>query len=484
MISTDRLPVTTTLQQPSLGPQAVKEGLGILLVSCYELGHQPLNLASPAAHLRAAGFAPVVIDTSVDPLQDEQIRQSSLIAISVPMHTALRLGARIAERARSVNPSAHIAFYGLYATLNASYLLRHLGDSVIGGEYEIALTSLARALASGAEPSAVPGVGTAHHGAAPVLQRLPFVAPERASLPDLGRYAGLEIDGAIVRAGYVESTRGCHHMCGHCPITPVYGGAFFAIPRGTVLADAWAQIEAGARHLTFGDPDFFNGPRHGLRIMRELRAEFPWLTFDATIKVQHILERRDLIPELAANGCIFVVSAVESLSETVLAKLGKGHTAEDVIEALAILDAAGIPMRPSLLPFSPWSTMEDFLHLLHFFAEHDLVEHVDPVHFSIRLLVPPGSALLSDPTSAEWLGDLDDEAFTYRWISPDPRLDELQRRVSALVERAAAGNESARVTFASIWQEAHALAGLGRTPLPIPVSQRKPPPRLTESWFC
>ena len=457
---------------------------GVLLISCYELGHQPLNLASPMAHLRAAGLQPVAVDTSIESLEDETIRCAGFVAISVPMHTALRLGSRLAERIRAINPEAHITFYGLYATLNADYLLRDHGDSVIGGEYEEALTALAISVASGHAANSVPGVGTAHRMADPILERLNFVQPDRRDLGSLRSYAGLEISGVIVRAGYVETTRGCHHTCGHCPITPIYGGRFFAIGRDKVVSDARAQIAAGARHITFGDPDFFNGPQHGLRIMRELRVDFPELTFDATIKVEHLIEHEKLVPELAALGCIFVVTAVESLSETVLRKLSKGHNRRDVETALAIVDRSGIPMRPSLLPFTPWTTIEDYLELLEFFAEHDLIEHVDPVHFSIRLLVPPGSALLSDPTSGEWLGELDEPAFTYRWKSPDSKLDDLQAGVSRLVERAAAENEPARETFAAIWSLSHEIAGRDFTEIPTPVERRKTPPRLTESWFC
>jgi len=400
------------------------------------------------------------------------------------MHTALRLGVRIARRARELNPTVHICFYGLYATLNRPYLLRDLADSVIGGEYERALTALVQAVALGDNPASIPGVGTALRAAAPVLQRLSFVQPERATLPALKQYAGLERNGLIVRAGYVETTRGCHHTCGHCPITPIYGGRFFAIPRETVIADARAQVLAGARHITFGDPDFFNGPQHGLRVMRALRDDFPFLTFDATIKIEHLIEHQRLVPELADLGCIFVVSAVESLSDLVLAKLKKGHIKTDVESALSILDACGIAMRPSLLPFTPWSTLDDYLELLRFFTEHDLVEHVDPVHFSIRLLVPPGSALLADPTSADWAGELDEVAFTHRWESPDPRLDRLQREVTAIVERAAAGSEPECSTFIQIWEAAYAAACLEPSPIPVPKQRRPTPPRLTESWFC
>jgi len=457
----------------------------VLLVSCYELGHQPLSLATPAAALRTAGFRPATLDASVEQLSDEMILAARLVAISVPMHTALRLGAGIAARVRAMNPAAHICFYGLYATLNADHLLgHHHGDSTIGGEYERPLVALAQALAEDAPVGDLPGIGTRLHPAGPVLEPDSPITPDRTGLPALRDYAGLERDGAIVPAGYVETTRGCHHVCRHCPITPVYGGRFVVVSREVVLTDARAQIAAGARHITFGDPDFFNGPGHGLRILRELHAEFPWLTFDATIKIEHLIQHQRLLPELSSLGCAFVVSAVESVSELVLQKLAKGHNRHDIGVALDLLDAVGIPMRPSLLPFTPWTTERDYVELLAFVAERDLIDCVDPVHFSIRLLVPPGSALLDDPANAGWLGDLDAAAFTYYWLHPDPRLDELQRHIAEVVEDAATRDEPARLTFERIWSATHDVAGRTPPPLPVPVTRRRSPPRLTESWFC
>ncbi|HKW20675.1 MAG TPA: CUAEP/CCAEP-tail radical SAM protein [Ktedonobacterales bacterium] len=467
----------------------------ILLVACYELGHQPLNLASPLATLRQAGFSPVAVDTSVSELSDDAIAAAQLVAISAPMHTALRLGARVGARVRTLNPTAHTCFYGLYATLNADYLLRDVADSIIGGEYEETLLALAESLESsnGSTPEAIPGVRTRDHDAAPVLRRLAYVAPERASLPAPQSYAYLVRGDEVVPAGYVEATRGCLHTCAHCPITPVYGGRFFAIPRPLVLEDIRAQVRAGVGHITFGDPDFLNGPRHSLEIVRAMHAEFPHVTFDATIKVEHILERREVFPELASLGCAFVVSAVESLSEGVLRHLRKGHTRADVAEALDILDGAGIPMRPTFVAFTPWTTASDYLDVLNFIAEHGLVEHVDPIQYAIRLLVPPNSALLDDPDGRGWLGPLDEEALSYTWRHPDPRMDALQREVQALVERAASQREPIAVTFATIRRLAAerldarepALVGAGRSDTTGTMRRsRRPIPHLSEPWFC
>ncbi len=467
-----------------LNPTFLRTAGGVLLVACYELGHQPLTLASPLATLRGAGFAPRAIDTSVEPLEDAALREAGLIAISAPMHTALRLGAQVAERARQINPDAYIVFYGLYASLNAEYLLRAHADALIGGEYEQALLALAEALAGGAEHEglAISGVRTRQVAAQPVLRRLPFDTPARESLPALRQYAHLVRGDEMIPAGYVEATRGCLHTCLHCPITPVYGGRFFAVPRAVVLADIRAQVAAGAGHITFGDPDFFNGPGHSLAILRALHAEFPEVTFDATIKIEHILERRELIAELGALGCAFIVSAVESLSPRVLAHLAKGHTRADVVEALRIVDAAGIPLRPTFVAFTPWTTAEDYLDLLDFVAEQGLIEHVDPVQYAIRLLVPPGSALLDAPDAAEWLGPLDEPAFSYRWTHPDPRMDDLQREMMALVEAAAAEHRPTAATFADALALAEARlgrrvgagAGAGAAGRSAPVRRQRP----------
>jgi hypothetical protein len=256
------------------------------------------------------------------------------------------------------------------------------------------------------------------------------------------------------------------------------------VPRDIVLGDIRDQVQAGARHITFGDPDFLNGPGHARRVVRSLHAEFPELTFDFTARIPHLLRHARLLPEMATSGCAFVVSAVESLSDDVLAALEKGHTRADILHALKLMQKVGIPLRPSLLPFTPWTTLHDYLELLAFVRENDLVDHIDPVQYSLRLLIPPGSALLVKHTPAAWLGELDAAGFSYDWVHPDGRMEDLQKQVSARVEKAARQGEPARSTFAAVEELASALAGVA-PPSPRMVPQRRPiPAGLTESWFC
>jgi radical SAM superfamily enzyme YgiQ (UPF0313 family) len=457
----------------------------ILLISCYELGHQPLHLALLHTLLGQAGYVPVSVDTAVEALSDETLVRARFIAICVPMHTSLRMGELIARRIRTLNPDAFLCLYGLYALLNANYLLEQTIDAVIGGEYEEPLLALVRALEDGPWP-VVPGVRTHWHKSGPWIRRAPPVSPQRTHLPPLTRYAHLQMNGHTKLAGYTEATRGCKHTCLHCPITPIYNGRFFAVPTEIVLADIRAQVAQGAQHITFGDPDFLNGPTHALRIARALHQEFSTLTFDATIKIEHLLKHWQVLTEMHTLGCAFVVSAVESLNDQVLVQLAKGHNRADVARAFTLMAKVGIPLRPSLLPFSPWETLESYLELLTFFEERHLIEHIDPVHLSIRLLIPPGSSLLDAPGQKSWLGPLDAAAYTYSWQHPDPRMDALQEKVVKLVEQAHMAGQDTVETFFQIKALAQSASGqqVRAADELAQYGQRTVVPHLSESWFC
>ena len=477
----------------------------VLLVSCYELGRQPQALASPLAFLERTGFRPAAIDLALDPLDKEKVARARFVGISVPMHTALRLGTRVARRIRTLNPHAFVCFYGHYAVLHAEPLLADLADAVLGGELEEKLVALVEAVekgeagvagtsvpapGSGASSSARPAVKLVDaprpSPAAAVLERLDFPVPSRSQLPGMQRYAHLLHLGRHVVAGQVEASRGCLHHCRHCPIPAVYGGKIFIVPVTTVLADCRYQVAAGAGHISFTDADFLNGPTHALRVARALHGEFPRVTFDFTAKVEHVLRHGAVVRELGQLGAIFMVSAVESLSDRVLTILDKGHTRADVSVALTILRQAGIAMRPSLLPFTPWSTRADFLDLLDFVEDEDLVDAIDPVQYTIRLLVPPGSLLLQRSEMQPFLEGFDAEALTYIWSHPDPAMDRLQKELAALVEQATSADEDPRLTFSRIRalvqpnreaQVHHATAGSLLRP-------HERPPRITEPWFC
>jgi radical SAM superfamily enzyme YgiQ (UPF0313 family) len=459
--------------------------LQVLLISCYELGHQPLELAWPLAALRQAGIEAAAFDLAVQPFDPRAARAAKLVAIATPMQTALRLGVQAAARVRAANHEAHICFYGLYAWLNKDYLLAHGANTVIGGEVEAPLVELARAVLAGDGVGDLPGVTTARAPGAPYLQRPTLPVPYRAPLAGLKAYTRYVSGHEPQLVGYAEATKGCQHLCRHCPIVPVYNGRMFVIPVETVLADVRQQVAAGAGHIVFGDADFLNGPAHALRIARALHAEYPRMTFDFTAKVEHILEHRQHFREFAALGCTFMTTAVESFSDRVLERLDKGHTSADVATALDILDEAGIAVQGTLVAFTPWTMLDDYLAVVDFIQARGLQENFRPVQMSVRLLVPPHSALAETPDAGEWLGELEPANFGYRWQHPDARMDALHAAVAALVSQAEAQGEPAPVTHARIRAMAYAAAGRAAPDInPATAPAPRNVPRLTEDWFC
>jgi len=447
----------------------------VVLASTYDLGHQPLGLSSPAAWLRDAGATVRCLDLSLDRLDEEAVRSASLVAFHVPMHTATRLAAEIMPKVRALNPDVHLAAYGLYASVNEDYL-RSLGvASIIGGEYEAALVGVYEDLAAGRD--------VVRNGATVHMDKLQFRLPDRTGLPSVDEYGKLRMaDGGEIVAGYTEASRGCKHRCRHCPVVPVYDGAFRIVQRDIVLNDIAQQVAAGARHITFGDPDFLNGPRHAMAVVAGLHERFPDLTYDVTIKVEHLLRHRTLLPDLTKTGCLFVTTAVEAMDDDSLEILDKGHTRADFIEAIALARQAGLTLSPTFVPFAPWTSLSGYAALLEDLAALDLTGNVAPVQLAIRLLVPQGSLLIGHPAMTDALGAFDAEGLSYQWRHPDPRVDALQKDVQRVVEDSEGAGETRQQTFAHVWSLAQAAAGTNR-PLPQ-LAQLAPIPHMSEPWYC
>jgi len=448
----------------------------VVLINPYEIGRQPFGLAEPAAWLTHAGCAVHCLDLTLQRLEPEVLRDARVVAIYVAMHTATRIAVEAIPRVRAIAPQAHLCVYGLYAPMNEK-LLRGLGvQTVLGGEVEPALVSLVERLRA--------GDGRVQTEPVVNLSRIEFMTPDRRALPPLARYAHLQLpDGGRKTVGFAEGTRGCKHRCRHCPVVPVYQGKFRVIPVDVVMADVRQQVAAGAQHISFGDPDFLNGPTHARKIVNALHAEFPDITYDATIKIQHIIDHAELLPELKATGCLFITAAVESVDDRVLELLAKNHTNDDFARAVALCRAAGIALAPTFVAFTPWTTLEGYIALLKRLLELEQVESVPPIQLAIRLLLPRGSLLLEQSDVQDYIGAFDSRLLGYPWKNPDARVDRLQVAVQEWVAQSEAENLSRREIFARIWGLAHAAQGVD-APLLAELGMGMPIPRLSEPWYC
>jgi len=511
----------------------------IVLISTYELGRQPFGLVSPAAWLRRRGHEVTCLDLTRQELDALAVGSADLIAIYLPMHTATRLACKLIPSLRVQNPGAHICCYGLYAPMNAEYL-RSLGvGTILGGEFEGGLVRLAERLScaekndkifpqglkhleagrsmsepfeaqdklklrppsatekkpQGSEDSALRYRGGDALKRTPTtfvgtqvepivsLERLEFEVPDRTGLAPIAQYAHLVVPGGGYRVvGSTEASRGCKHLCRHCPIVPVYNGVFRIVAQDVVLADVRQQVAAGAQHISFGDPDFFNGIRHAMELVEAFHREFPGVTYDVTIKIEHLRKQERHLERLRDTGCLFVISAVESIDDGILERLDKGHTREDFLYVARKFRELGMTLHPTFVPFTPWTTLDGYLDLLRVLAAEELVENVAPIQLGIRLLIPEGSRLLELEEVRRMVDAFDAESLVYPWRNADGRVDLLSEAVQSIAAEADRKKESRAAAFARIWEAAHAAAGVVAPELRV--TEGRGVPFLSEPWYC
>ncbi len=451
----------------------------VLLISTYELGRQPFGLASPAAWLEQAGASVECADLSRQALPEDAVRSADLVGFYVPMHTATRLALQVLPQVRALNPRAHICFYGLYGPVNEAYLRGQGAETILGGEFEAGLVSIVQRLAgNGSTAQSEPVVS---------LARQSFVVPERRGLPPLAQYAHLNHPDARPRVvGYTEASRGCKHLCRHCPIVAVYRGVFRIVQREVVLEDIHRQVAAGAEHITFGDPDFFNGIRHAVELARALHREFPKLTYDVTIKIEHLLRHAEHLSTLRETGCVLVTSAAESVEDAILQKLAKGHTLADFVAVVNLCREAGLALSPTFVAFTPWTTPAGYQNLLARIGELDLIEQVAPIQLAIRLLIPAGSRLLELEEIRRLVGPFDEEALVYPWRNPHAEVDALAGDVLKGVMEGEKRRLTRREIFEDVWKISHQTFNLPVPRLPgvADLVSRAAIPYLTEPWYC
>lgn len=413
-------------------------------------------------------------DVSCAPVPRVALEQADLIAFFLPMHTATKLSLRLMDRVKQQNPGAHLCAYGLYAPLNARVLREAGVGTILGGEFESGLVDLARRLST--EENHRNGGGARLIS----LDKQQFRVPDRRGLPPLGAYAQLVMGSTTRRVGYTEASRGCKHLCRHCPVVPVYRGTFRVVQPEVVLEDIRRQVAAGAEHITFGDPDFFNGPGHAVPIVQALHDEWPGLSYDVTIKVEHLLQHAKLMPVLRDTGCAFVISAVESLDDAVLERLAKGHSRADFLTALRLMREAELPMSPTFIPFTPWTTMAGYRGFLRTIAELGLADQVAPIQLAIRLLIPEGSLLLDLEEIRQLINPFDARGLCYPWRNADPAVDLLSSEIQVLIK----AEEKRRVGRGEIFRKIWDLTQAGEWPLEVPMAARATIPYLTEPWYC
>jgi hypothetical protein len=217
-----------------------------------------------------------------------------------------------------------------------------------------------------------------------------------------------------------------------------------------------------------------------LDLLREAHSAHPDLTFDVTVKVEHILAHESLWPEMASLGVLLVVSAFESTDDATLEILDKNHTAVDMARAVTVLRSADIHIRPTWLPFVPWTKLQDLVDLVGFLDQNRLWSATDPVQLAIKLLIPEGSLLETHPAIVPHLSSYEPQSLTWSWVFEHPETGRLHKTLDAVAAEGSDCGAEAAETLSMMRERIGDIAGARIPAMP----DSAPTPRLSESWFC
>ena len=426
----------------------------ILLLSFYDLGKQPKIISELYKKLDNGSNQIDVVDYSIEE-KNLTLDNYDVLGIYASMHTASVLAEQYLRDRKLPNK---LFVFGLYANvfseMFSNFQSIHSFDS---DELESLL-----------EVQLNPNYSFKHS------------VPDRTILPSITDYSHI-VDGSNnLIAGSVETTYGCKHECTHCPVPIEFKGMFKTFGTEKIITDVTNQVEEGAKHISFNDPDFFNGPKHALKILQLLNEKHPSITYDSTIKVEHILKYPDYFQELKNLNMLFVISAFETTNDHVLNILQKNHSSNDLNKAVELSLENNIDIRPTWMPFSPWTEQNDLISIIKLIENYKLRETVDPIQLTIKLLVPKNSLILKRPEMKEYLLDYDPASFSYAWKYKFPNIDNIQNELFTYVLQHESENEYAQYLGLVDILESHT----NETLLNSEKYSQRIVPKLSETWFC
>ena len=426
----------------------------ILLLSFYDLGKQPKIISELYKKLDNGSNQIDVVDYSIEE-KNLTLDNYDVLGIYASMHTASVLAEQYLRDRKLPNK---LFVFGLYANvfseMFSNFQSIHSFDS---DELESLL-----------EVQLNPNYSFKHS------------VPDRTILPSITDYSHI-VDGSNnLIAGSVETTYGCKHECTHCPVPIEFKGMFKTFGTEKIITDVTNQVEEGAKHISFNDPDFFNGPKHALKILQLLNEKHPSITYDSTIKVEHILKYPDYFQELKNLNMLFVISAFETTNDHVLNILQKNHSFNDLNKAVELSLENNIDIRPTWMPFSPWTEQNDLISIIKLIENYKLRETVDPIQLTIKLLVPKNSLILKRPEMKEYLLDYDPSSFSYAWKYKFPNIDNIQNELFTYVLQHESENEYTQYLGLVDILESHT----NETLLNSEKYSQRIVPKLSETWFC
>ncbi len=259
--------------------------------------------------------------------------------------------------------------------------LKHV-DLVVVGEGELVFSDLVEAISSGADLSAIPGIGYYKQGIPTLnpgknyieeLDMLPFPARH---LVDMSKcYSLLGKSKTMIT---LQSTRGCPYKCIYCDQQS--GKKLRKRSLESLLAEIESIVELGFSDLFFID-DLFTTDRGRVMAFCEeiIRRK---LKIDFKISARVNLVDKEMLLMLKAAGCYRIHYGAESGSQQVLDSLKKGIVLKQTEAAIRCSAEAGIDSLAYFMIGSPGETREQVFETI------DFARKLNPTYAQFSITTP------------------------------------------------------------------------------------------------
>jgi anaerobic magnesium-protoporphyrin IX monomethyl ester cyclase len=304
--------------------------------------------------------------------------------------TANRRGVGLTvKEIRRRHPNAHIIVGGPHATPLPREVMRHYPeiDTLCAGESEDSFMEIVERLSRGASTKGVAGTWYREQG--DVVQ-----AASRDSIHNLDALASPH---AYYDTHIFMTSRGCPWACTFCGAESSWGRGFRGQSVPYVL-DALEQAVGRARvkMLQIKDDTFTTNKKRVLELCRGIRdrkLKFLW-SCDTRVDVLN----EELLHEMRLAGCQRLSLGVETGSPSILEKIHKKITVDEIIAAAEMAKKYGVHVRFYMMLGNRGETAQTFRETLDFLARAKPHQYI----FSC-LSVFPGTHDFTDAERAGWL---------------------------------------------------------------------------------
>lgn len=343
-------------------------------------------LTAECAEWERTGELSVMLQALVDQVLQTQ---PEVVGVSMIFSQQLPIGAMLGRFMRE-QQQMKVFFGGSCFTEGVEHFMRwypNAADVIVTGDGELPLKAL---LEQQGNPRGVPGAfywqGEQVVREAPVFQKNidAFGAPDFSAVDFSTYYSPRPVAALLL-------SRGCYwRKCTFCVHYFSAGDSYRLHGLEQVVAMLKTMVAQGVRHFSFVDEMI--APGHFVRLAQAIRAADLDIAYYALSKPNKTFTP-EILKEMAASGCKYILWGLESANQRILDLMGKGTQVEEVEQVLRDAHAAGIHNHVYVICGFPTETPQEFADTLRFLERNEAC--ISAIHRSVFSL-EQGSPISKD----------------------------------------------------------------------------------------